>query len=642
LLWIIQGDQTDGNISFPLLSLPSEHGDNLASPPDSAVSCIPRVPFIPIRLNTGNQLEVSGVARLENNLYILCRKLQKIFCWHYSESGFDQLGEIELPDVNDPNDMAACSKNSCLYIICTNGEIYRVQVLTKTVVKINLILENPPYTLSVNQDGTLILPHNRITPDRHTNTEVVSSDLLILTLNENATILNKEMISLPGEWIDDLNKPHRVILHHAVQLESGNFLVSYGVTCKYVCEISRGGSFIETSNPVKFNGSSGHLIKAQPLPNSDCSVYLTTNEQIVMLNSKMKVIASEKEFKEVKLIKKDPTRMCCFDQNIFVIGTKHGGAYILTNSSTVRTTPAFTKGTCTDSALVKLTTGGQAEVTGVAKLENKLFVLCRKSPKIFCYSAESPHEQLNEIVLPNVNDPNDMAACPKNYCLYVICTNGEIYRVQVRTNTVVRMDLIIKQPPYTLSVNQDGTLIIPHDRVKPERYINKDVVAPDLLMITVNENSTAVSTRKTSFPGEWKDYLGNPHRVHLHHAVQFESGEFLVSYGEACAYVVKVSSSGSFNETSYHPQYIGSSGHLIVQQLPNSEYFVYLTRNEGIIKMNSNLAEVPIEEELKGNKKLEKKEPSRLCCFKENSFLIGTKHGGAYILPIPESSHTEV
>jgi len=98
-------------------------------------------------------------------------------------------------------------------------------------------------------------------------------------------------------------------------------------------------------------------------------------------------------------------------------------------------------------------------------------------------------------------------------------------------------------------------------------------------------------------------------------------------------YVCEVTSSGSFLKTSNLPDYIGSSSHLItVQPLQNNGYFVYLTKSERIIKLNMKLQEITIEPEFKERKKLEKKGPTRLCCFNQNSFLIGTKHGGAYII----------
>jgi len=589
-------------------------------------------------LDIGNQSEVSGVANLNNYLYVLCRKFPKIFFYNV-EGPFEKMGELELPDVKDPNDIAACNKNSCLYIVCTNGEIYRVQVPANTVVRMDLIIEKPPYTLSVTQDGTLIIPHDRVKPERYIQKDVVAPDLLMLTVKGNSTTFSKRMTSLPGEWKDQYGIPHRVKLHHALQLESGNFLVSYGESCAYICEVSSSGTFIERSNHPKFIGSSGHLIKLQSLHNKRYIIYLTRNEGVIKLNSKLKEIAIEDELKDHRLSKKEPTRLCCFKENSFLIGTKHGGAYILTDSSTVKAVTSWTKELSTDSALVKLDIGGQSEISGVAKLANNLYILCRKSPTIFCYSAESPFQRLGKIRLTNVNDPNDMAACPKNNCLYVICTNGEIYRVQVLTNTVDRIDLIIEKPPYTLSVTQDGTLIIPHDRVKPERYIQKDVVAPDLLMLTVTEK-LALSKRMTSLPGEWKDHLGVPHRVKLHHAVQLESGNFLVSYGESCLYVCEVSTSGTFIEKSNQAKFSGSSGHLItVQQLPNNEYFVYLTRNEGVVKLNSKLEEISIEEAFK-TFPLSKKEPTRLCCVDQNIFLIGTKHGGAYILNKSSHAHS--
>ena len=92
-----------------------------------------------------------------------------------------------------------------------------------------------------------------------------------------------------------------------------------------------------------------------------------------------------------------------------------------------------------------------------------------------------------------------MSACPKNSCLYIICTNGDMYKVDVPGNEAVKMDLIIENLPYMLSVIKDGTLIVPHNRIKYERDMQKYVVAPELLMLTIIKNSNKVSiTRRIS------------------------------------------------------------------------------------------------------------------------------------------------
>jgi len=193
-------------------------------------------------------------------------------------------------------------------------------------------------------------------------------------------------------------------------------------------------------------------------------------------------------------------------------------------------------------------------------------------------------------------------------------------------NVVVEMDLKIEGQPHTLSVTVDGTLVVSQNRITPDRFHGLDVVAPEILMLTEIPASNKFTKVITGLPGEWDGPSEVAHRILLHHAVLLDSGNLLISYGESCSYVWEVNrTTGAFIRSSNPKKFDGSHGHLDV----SSEGFVYLTRNEGIIKLNSNLEEIRAEEEFD---QLKKEEPTRLCCFGKNSLLIGTTHSGAYII----------
>jgi len=196
----------------------------------------------------------------------------------------------------------------------------------------------------------------------------------------------------------------------------------------------------------------------------------------------------------------------------------------------------------------------------------------------------------------------------------------------MQDDAVVEMDLKVKGQPHTLSVTLDGTLVISHNKITPDRNQGIDVIAPEILMLSEDIDSNSFTKRITSLPGEWEGPTKVTHQINLHHTVLLESGNLLICYGDSCLYICEISRiAGTLLISSNPVKFDGSHGHLDV----SSDGFVYLTRNEGIIKLNSNLEEIRAEEELE---KLKKEEPTRLCCFGKDSLLIGTKHSGAYIL----------
>jgi hypothetical protein len=56
---------------------------------------------------------------------------------------------------------------------------------------------------------------------------------------------------------------------------------------------------------------------------------------------------------------------------------------------------------------------------GLTTLDNKLYIVCKKSDTIHVYAAQPPYTQLTKIHVIGLKSPQDIAACTINSCLYV-------------------------------------------------------------------------------------------------------------------------------------------------------------------------------------------------------------------------------
>jgi len=57
---------------------------------------------------------VRGVATLDSELFVVCRGQSTVRV--YDTTDFSETRQINVPGMNDPQDMIACKKDKCLYI----------------------------------------------------------------------------------------------------------------------------------------------------------------------------------------------------------------------------------------------------------------------------------------------------------------------------------------------------------------------------------------------------------------------------------------------------------------------------------------------------------------------------------------------
>jgi len=122
-------------------------------------------------------------------------------------------------------------------------------------------------------------------------------------------------------------------------------------------------------------------------------------------------------------------------------------------------------GICSLELIHKLKTGS-SDVFGVTSLQNKIYVLRKKSVSI--YSNENPQEPLTNIKLQNAITPFDICACKKSLALYITDYANYhkehkekhcIWKITVSGHKVCRWYCGVGEP-YTLSVNSAGNVIL--------------------------------------------------------------------------------------------------------------------------------------------------------------------------------------
>lgn len=103
---------------------------------------------------------------------------------------------------------------------------------------------------------------------------------------------------------------------------------------------------------------------------------------------------------------------------------------------------------------------------GVTYLDNRVFVLGRRSNGISVFEDKPPYSQVNEIEVKGLTWPRDMAGCQENRMLYVAdnyCDNNKqycIWRVDAREGTSTKY-ITSEFEPWKLSGNTRNLLVTP-------------------------------------------------------------------------------------------------------------------------------------------------------------------------------------
>jgi hypothetical protein len=178
-------------------------------------------------------------------------------------------------------------------------------------------------------------------------------------------------------------------------------------------------------------------------------------------------------------------------------------------------------------------------VQGLTTLDNKLFVVYNKSATICVYSAQTPYTQLtnDNIHIYGLKNPQDIAACSNNSCLYVAdglgkATGGCVWKV--KTDHKVDKWLEGVEWVQSLAVMSEGHLIMliksepdrvdvyNSDRVKlSSLQLPRDIEQPQHVVQTVNKSFIVCH-------GPYRD-------TGLHRVCEVnEEGVIVKSYGGSC------------------------------------------------------------------------------------------------------------
>lgn len=151
----------------------------------------------------GNE-KVYGVAKLRNEIYVLCQSTAgNVIRVFEDQTPFSLQRKIELKEIKSPHDIGSGERENCLYI--SDLELKCVWKITRetddkhTIIKW-LVTDYQPLTLSVSNDGQLL---------------VINHSSSMLMLYESDARLSKS-IQLPR----NIEKPC-----HALKTSSGNFIV---------------------------------------------------------------------------------------------------------------------------------------------------------------------------------------------------------------------------------------------------------------------------------------------------------------------------------------------------------------------------------------------------------------------------------
>ena len=162
--------------------------------------------------------------------------------------------------------------------------------------------------------------------------------------------------------------------------------------------------------------------------------------------------------------------------------------------------------------LVTLGTDGR-EVWGVIQLYDEIYVVCDESPSILIYKAQEPFSRLDDVVVKEMKQPLDIAACWIARCLYVYDRKQKcIWTVKICSGGEMLVDKFIERiGVLTLSVSRDGDVSVVGGR--------KDIATHGIFVYSLDgEITTAI---------DLKGYgLELPSR-----AVQTSTGSWLVANG---------------------------------------------------------------------------------------------------------------
>jgi DNA-binding beta-propeller fold protein YncE len=350
--------------------------------------------------------------------------------------------DISVKDVNtnvkldDPQHIAACELTGCLYVTDQGNKcIWRVAVKNSNRVDRLTYTVDWPYTLSVTQDGRLL---------------IVNGSEQCLDLYQPADG-GLQQIKLPKSM------DH---LYHAVQTVDGKYIISCGHMDSLFCHmylVTSEGKVLRT-----YGGWSGWAAGQ------------LWGECLLSLDTEGNVFVADRSEEESRFFLLDPQLQLlgyekfgdyccgmCFNKQLGGLLITSMSEWGITHSVKVCKTLAGSQKNSPQSLLyysAAFFDGCCKSVCGIAYLLSRVFVLLDSSV-INVYLSHNPFSLVNMIKLNRVEEPVDIAACSSNNCLYM---SDRSKHCVWRVTSDLRVTALISniRRPYRLSVTPAGQILV--------------------------------------------------------------------------------------------------------------------------------------------------------------------------------------
>ena len=400
---------------------------------------------------------VVGVTWLADKIYVVCKYSKTVHVFQ-DRKPFKKLNQTEVEQMKSPQDLTASKTSMSVYIsdlkkMC----IWKIKINTGDIIRIES--NRKPYSLSVTveQDELIVAA-------KDVQTARCYLDIYDLHIQEEQGPPKKTII-LP----DTISK-----CLHAVQLSrkntiENNYIIAYEDNDdeNLIGEVSKDGEFLRYFPTLEFNPWSITHLQIDEYNNIFIADHFPAQHRVLLLNydsERFKVLFK----KEPKIM--DPFRLCYVAGRT---GKQNKNLLIVGQDSQPDSTPPVSVIKIKNDDLEetrrlrldnnKFEVEGEAHgVVGVTWLENRIYVLCRKSQKVHVFPDRAPFTELKEnmIEITGIESPQDMTASTTFMFIFINELKKKcIWKINVTDNKIKPWK--INRKPYQLSVaNGQNELIV--------------------------------------------------------------------------------------------------------------------------------------------------------------------------------------
>ena len=562
-----------------------------------------------------------AAAWLEDQIFVISLTSNIIQVFQESKSSnWSEVGHIEMNEIADPRDMVASQLSRSVFI-SDSGErcLWAIQMPGKEISRWEV--DGEPKEMSISQSDMLVVC-------------VVRGDRLYLNLYRSSDVMLVESILLPTE-LENLN--------HAVQLLSGNFIICYPTNELSIFRISElssdGRTIIRSIDPRSFHVNPKQYWSYLYLSmDEDENIFIADfeNDNVDLLNSQWTYIQNlilryqhtiESPRRLCYVREKQQLIVCQKGQGVRVVNLRlhspqhihhqkveseleliKSGLFVTIHVNSDMNTRWNPVENMPDLQLIKrFKVAKESSVGGVTWLENKIYVVCRKSNKVHVFQDQEPFDEVEEerIQIEGMADPWDISASQVSRTIFISDNDNRcLWKVHVPDGTLSRWEMDGR--PETLSITPSDELLVVVDRED-----HHDLIIFGCLDVNRSES--------IQLPSDVKK---------IAHAVQSTNGNILMSYSTEDSpdvfLISELSSNGrNFIRTYDHRFGIWKRnwqpGHLSLNV--DGNVFVADLRQKRIYMMNAQLTDLQIL--LKAYKQCQEQfSPWRLCYAQEKQELI--------------------